>query len=1588
MKKTYPKFNTKLLSLYLFFSALVCLSTDGLTQGAKVVKYNGATSTEHTPQGMLNYQRQFYLITAEEMQQSDLESGMEINSIGFSMATKQEAPTEGVFRVYLQNTTDTVSRMDTTWIEETTSNHFYNVTGLHPGVYEWQVFADCDADTIIMAQFSNDGLPVCSQPDSLYADSITETSAILHWKVMNPSVVQDYKVSYRESQGDGAWTTRTTSELSDTLTGLTENTQYLWRVMSVCSGDESPRTASSFVTNYTVSCSAPYALSVTDIEDTAAIFRWEGDSTAFSYDIRLRREGSQDWNSFASVTDTMKVNFLLVPGTKYEWQVRIVCDSSTTDKGAFVDGDGFMTLGDTACYPPLGLMTTGITDSSAMLSWVPVPGATEYTLKYRLKESISWTSVTMADGMTTVHNDTVAIPSSKGLFPIALTGPSTFTYSGDGLYVAYEYENTSIPITTPYNALCNEQPNVRVSFVAQVDTSATGQAAVLSATDLRPETWLGSAALRDSIRVDAVYAMGRVAIPFANPTEIAAAVTNLSPNEKTVDVSLDIKALESEVSSFSSTTSVTIPGGMTQIIDLGSWSPDQTGIDSLIVSVPKIGAENVTGNNRNYLIQRPNKWIASYADESSPMSKAAVGFGTGAGLILNKHYMNGCGTVTGVKVHLDPSAADKTISAVVLDKFNVVVAESATVEPKSEETNRSMSFYFSEPVAFADELYYIGLHQTADSEGYFPVSVQWDGDSVRTDAFYTAASDGSGLTSADAVGRHMIEVEVVPTGVTPFIYGGDVLCGADSIELQTGTRDMRFASELVDFSSEYPGEIYNASELLGAPVDLMDPALTAESWLSETPDSSREYVVLRFPDPEPINIIEIYQTVGPGAVDSVIVSDTSGAFEIVYTDSVYVDSAEVYDEAFEVLTHVFPMTGIDVSTVRISLNSEEIPGYNGLDAVAIGQIDSSGVFDSYSWSPGNETTSSIRVGNAGDYTVQVVHSGCTTSVVQEVITAEEVQPVIVVEGPTTLCEGESVVLKSDREDAVIWSNGHEGDSLIVTEAGSYTVAYDNGCDTIESASVEIIVNPTPYVSIDGGVICLGSTGILNAGSGFAQYEWSTGDTTQTISVSTINLFSVTVTDVNGCEGDTFKVTSIRTPPSPAIAGAPEFCPGDQTVLDVGGGYSTYTWSSGATTQTVVVSAPGLMTVTVTDEVGCSGTDAIMVNALDAPEPFISGSLGICVGNSTQLDAGGGYIAYNWSSGETTQTINVDTADTFTVTVTDSYGCTGSTSATTTLDGSIPDSPGPITGPEMGLCGETSVTYSIDPVPNTVFYVWTVPEGVTISSGQGTTSITVDFGPSFSGGYIIVAANNECGQSPSIDPTFIEVQGFPEEPGTISGLTSIGCDHSGHMYSIEAVDDASTYTWTVPPGAEITSGQGSTSIMVTFGVEGGSVCVSADNSCGNSTPNCISVSTGSGTSLTVSNTFDSGEGSLRKAIVDACWGDSILFDPSLTGESIVLTSGEIAIQKHVHIIGLGKSLLHVSGNGASRVFNIAPGVIALFEGITMTNAYAPANGGAFYNRGTVTLVNVGFDGNYDGSEARAFTSESHVIIGSGSIELLQ
>lgn len=129
-------------------------------------------------------------------------------------------------------------------------------------------------------------------------------------------------------------------------------------------------------------------------------------------------------------------------------------------------------------------------------------------------------------------------------------------------------------------------------------------------------------------------------------------------------------------------------------------------------------------------------------------------------------------------------------------------------------------------------------------------------------------------------------------------------------------------------------------------------------------------------------------------------------------------------------------------------------------------------------------------------------------------------PVVDLGGAQSTCQGESITLDAGAGfDVYAWNNGESTQTITVSTTGTYTVTVTDSCGQIVADSALITINPNPTVDLGTDTeIDNGDSITLDAGAGFVSYIWSTGDSTQTITVSTSGTYSVTVTDANGCEG--------------------------------------------------------------------------------------------------------------------------------------------------------------------------------------------------------------------------------------------------------------------------------------------------------------------------------------------------------------------------------------------------------------------------------------------------------------------------------------
>jgi len=163
---------------------------------------------------------------------------------------------------------------------------------------------------------------------------------------------------------------------------------------------------------------------------------------------------------------------------------------------------------------------------------------------------------------------------------------------------------------------------------------------------------------------------------------------------------------------------------------------------------------------------------------------------------------------------------------------------------------------------------------------------------------------------------------------------------------------------------------------------------------------------------------------------------------------------------------------------------------------------------------------------------------------------------------------------------------------------------------------------------------------------------------------------------------------------------------------------------------------------------------------------------------------------------------------------------------------VPVQAGNISGTGVVCQGQQGVEYSIQPITYATGYVWSVPSGAEIISGQNTTSIIVNFGAGATSGNITVYGTNSCGSGNVSAPLYVDIAPLPGNAGAVTGPTQICAEASGITYSVATISNAYGYVWSLPPGCEITNGGSTNQITVHYAANATSGNISVYGTNGN------------------------------------------------------------------------------------------------------------------------------------------------------------
>lgn len=322
-------------------------------------------------------------------------------------------------------------------------------------------------------------------------------------------------------------------------------------------------------------------------------------------------------------------------------------------------------------------------------------------------------------------------------------------------------------------------------------------------------------------------------------------------------------------------------------------------------------------------------------------------------------------------------------------------------------------------------------------------------------------------------------------------------------------------------------------------------------------------------------------------------------------------------------------------------------------------------FDTYAWTTG-DTTRSIVARSSGEYAVVVTdHAGRSgISVPFTVQVFDAPAPRLTASDTVALCAGHTLPLATSEPFASYrWSTGDTTASIVIDSAGTYHVAVTDatGCTGVSDTVVVILDDPTVEILADGPLtICEGDTLRLRASGSFTAWRWNNGGGDREIAVTATGRFVVRATNIAGCEAwsDTVDVMVLPRPVA-TITSSKAFtvCPNDSLVLDAQDGFTQYIWSTGETTRRIVVRTPGTYTVRVAGANGCFSSPArVDIDAAVRPALAPGGVQVACYGESVDVAASAGYVAYRWNTGDTTRTASITLSGDYWVDATDAGGC--------------------------------------------------------------------------------------------------------------------------------------------------------------------------------------------------------------------------------------------------------------------------------------------------------------------------------------------
>jgi hypothetical protein len=441
------------------------------------------------------------------------------------------------------------------------------------------------------------------------------------------------------------------------------------------------------------------------------------------------------------------------------------------------------------------------------------------------------------------------------------------------------------------------------------------------------------------------------------------------------------------------------------------------------------------------------------------------------------------------------------------------------------------------------------------------------------------------------------------------------------------------------------------------------------------------------------------------------------------------------------------------------------------------------------WKPINIHDNKVIIKKTGKYTVYVENKfGCIDSATIDIRLYPPVQLKISSNG-NKLCKGDAMLLSANKiYSEYLWSTGDTTHDIVISKGGKYflKVKSDGGCEGIDSITIEEFEKPIVEFDKSVYVLCKGDSLILNPLKINPEYEyvWSDGYLgIERIIKEDANLFLIAKLP-NGCNDTAFVMVGFfDVPVATIIADKTEACFGEKIKL-IAKDYNpklNYLWSNGQKEESITVAKSGTYNLIISAGTFCSDTTEIAVQIYpDLVLELLSDNKNLCFSDSIKIYPKMKYDSYQWSTGETTESITVREAGTYQLIVKNSYGC--SDTAVFKLD-ALQKPVAKITADRTEACFGEKITLKADNFNPGYDYNWSNTE-----KGE---SITIDKSGTYS---LIVSNGNLCA-----DTTQINVKIYPNLAlEVVADNTNLCFGDSTRIYPKSKYDK---YSWSTGENTE-------------------------------------------------------------------------------------------------------------------------------------------------------------------------------------------